>query len=128
MVAFLASDAARGYHGAIINLDNGITAGRARSEKSVIAKPGSRRGDPDTLPPGRTSGLLRRPRFLASHSGRGMTVFGLFKTPLHQTEKAHERNKRRTRNPARQGRDPRTRAAVFARRRDRKSTRLNSRH
>src|SRR3546814_6284753 len=56
MVAFLASDAARGYHGAIINLDNGITAGRARSEKSVIAKPSSRRGDPDTLPPGRTSG------------------------------------------------------------------------
>ena len=27
MVAFLASDAARGYHGAIINIDNGITAG-----------------------------------------------------------------------------------------------------
>ncbi len=27
MVAFLASDAARGYHGACINLDNGITAG-----------------------------------------------------------------------------------------------------
>lgn len=27
MVAFLASDAAKGYHGAIINLDNGITAG-----------------------------------------------------------------------------------------------------
>lgn len=27
MVAFLASDAARGYHGACINIDNGITAG-----------------------------------------------------------------------------------------------------
>ncbi len=27
MVAFLASDAARGYHGAVINIDNGITAG-----------------------------------------------------------------------------------------------------
>jgi NAD(P)-dependent dehydrogenase (short-subunit alcohol dehydrogenase family) len=27
MVAFLASDAARGYHGAIISVDNGITAG-----------------------------------------------------------------------------------------------------
>lgn len=27
MVAFLASDAARGYHGAIINIDNGMTAG-----------------------------------------------------------------------------------------------------
>ena len=27
MVAFLASDAARGYHGSIINIDNGITAG-----------------------------------------------------------------------------------------------------
>ncbi len=27
MVAFLATDAARGYHGACINLDNGITAG-----------------------------------------------------------------------------------------------------
>ncbi len=27
MVAFLASDAASGYHGAIINIDNGITAG-----------------------------------------------------------------------------------------------------
>ncbi len=27
MVAFLASDAAEGYHGAIINIDNGITAG-----------------------------------------------------------------------------------------------------
>jgi NAD(P)-dependent dehydrogenase (short-subunit alcohol dehydrogenase family) len=27
MVAFLTSDAARGYHGSIINIDNGITAG-----------------------------------------------------------------------------------------------------
>lgn len=27
MVAFLATDAARGYHGAVINIDNGITAG-----------------------------------------------------------------------------------------------------
>jgi NAD(P)-dependent dehydrogenase (short-subunit alcohol dehydrogenase family) len=27
MIAFLASDAARGYHGAVINIDNGITAG-----------------------------------------------------------------------------------------------------
>jgi len=27
MVAFLASDAARGYHGACISVDNGITAG-----------------------------------------------------------------------------------------------------
>ncbi len=27
MVAFLASDAARGYHGACINIDNGVTAG-----------------------------------------------------------------------------------------------------
>lgn len=27
MVAFLASDAARGYHGACVNIDNGITAG-----------------------------------------------------------------------------------------------------
>lgn len=27
MVAFMASDAARGYHGAVINIDNGITAG-----------------------------------------------------------------------------------------------------
>lgn len=27
MVAFLASDAARGYHGAVISIDNGITAG-----------------------------------------------------------------------------------------------------
>jgi NAD(P)-dependent dehydrogenase (short-subunit alcohol dehydrogenase family) len=27
MVAFLSSDAARGYHGAVINIDNGITAG-----------------------------------------------------------------------------------------------------
>ena len=27
MVAFLASDAARGYHGACINSDNGMTAG-----------------------------------------------------------------------------------------------------
>jgi len=27
MVAFLASDAARGYHGAVINIDNGITVG-----------------------------------------------------------------------------------------------------
>ncbi len=27
MVAFLASDAARGYHGAVINIDNGVTAG-----------------------------------------------------------------------------------------------------
>ena len=27
MVAFLASDAASGYHGACINIDNGITAG-----------------------------------------------------------------------------------------------------
>lgn len=27
MVAFLVSDAARGYHGAVINIDNGITAG-----------------------------------------------------------------------------------------------------
>lgn len=27
MVAYLASDAGRGYHGAIINIDNGITAG-----------------------------------------------------------------------------------------------------
>lgn len=27
MIAFLASDAARGYHGAIISIDNGITAG-----------------------------------------------------------------------------------------------------
>jgi meso-butanediol dehydrogenase / (S,S)-butanediol dehydrogenase / diacetyl reductase len=27
MVAFLASDAARGYHGASISVDNGITAG-----------------------------------------------------------------------------------------------------
>ncbi len=27
MVAFLASDAAKGYHGAVINIDNGITAG-----------------------------------------------------------------------------------------------------
>lgn len=27
MVAFLATDAAKGYHGAIINIDNGITAG-----------------------------------------------------------------------------------------------------
>jgi len=27
MVAFLASDAARGYHGACINIDGGITAG-----------------------------------------------------------------------------------------------------
>ena len=27
MVAFLATDAARGYHGACINIDNGVTAG-----------------------------------------------------------------------------------------------------
>jgi len=27
MVAFLATDAARGYHGAVINIDNGVTAG-----------------------------------------------------------------------------------------------------
>ncbi len=27
MVAFLATDAAAGYHGAVINIDNGITAG-----------------------------------------------------------------------------------------------------
>jgi enoyl-[acyl-carrier-protein] reductase (NADH) len=27
MIAFLASDAARGYHGASIIIDNGITAG-----------------------------------------------------------------------------------------------------